>query len=151
MAISAKTGSVMAEFASEHGKLTVVDDPHGPDGPLAGILAGLDWAHALGYAWLATVPCDAPMLPRDLVAALHAGRGDAPAAFAETVEGAHPLCALWRTDIRTALGSSLQQGRHPSVRGFLTNIGATPVRFDTTAHFANANTREILNELERRS
>ena len=43
-------------------------------GPLAGVLTGLDWArtHAPGCRWVASVPCDAPFLPRDLVARLRA-------------------------------------------------------------------------------
>src|SRR4249919_1718232 len=45
-------------------------------GPLAGILAGLDWAaaHAPATEWVASVPGDCPFLPRDLVARLHAAR-----------------------------------------------------------------------------
>ncbi len=42
-------------------------------GPLAGILAGLDWAaaHATGTEWLASAPGDCPFLPHDLVPRLH--------------------------------------------------------------------------------
>src|SRR5262249_50960712 len=45
-------------------------------GPLAGVLAGLDWAaaHAPEIEWIASVPGDCPFLPRDLVARLHAAR-----------------------------------------------------------------------------
>src|SRR3954452_7959458 len=45
-------------------------------GPLAGILAGLDWAAANrpDTAWVVSVPGDCPFLPRDLVARLHAAR-----------------------------------------------------------------------------
>src|ERR1700692_425113 len=52
----------------------VADDVPGFAGPLAGILAGLDWAatHAPGVAWIASVPGDCPFLPRDMVARLHA-------------------------------------------------------------------------------
>src|ERR1700731_992255 len=49
--------------------LPVVSDSV-PDfaGPLAGILAGLDWAaaHAPGIAWLASAPGDCPFLPKNL-------------------------------------------------------------------------------------
>jgi len=42
-------------------------------GPLAGILAGLDWAAAYrpDAAWVLSVAADCPFLPRDLVARLH--------------------------------------------------------------------------------
>jgi molybdopterin-guanine dinucleotide biosynthesis protein A len=53
----------------------VVADPiQGFHGPLAGVLAGLEWVrdHAPGIERIATVSADAPFLPRDLVARLHA-------------------------------------------------------------------------------
>ena len=45
-------------------------------GPLAGVLAALEWtaATAPDVAWVVTVPGDAPFIPRDLVARLHAAR-----------------------------------------------------------------------------
>ena len=48
-------------------------------GPLAGILAGLDWAAANSpdIAWLASAPGDCPFLPKDLVARLHDARAAA--------------------------------------------------------------------------
>src|SRR4029077_1643640 len=44
-------------------------------GPLAGILAGLDWAvqNAPEVAWLVSVPGDCPFLPKNLVAGPHGG------------------------------------------------------------------------------
>ena len=50
-------------------------------GPLAGILAGLDWAaaHAPEVADVVSVPGDCPFLPPDLVARLHAARAGKPA------------------------------------------------------------------------
>src|SRR5579885_1782160 len=57
--------------------LTVVLDTV-PDfvGPLAGILAGLDWtaAHAPDCAFVASAPGDCPFLPKDLVPRLHEAR-----------------------------------------------------------------------------
>jgi molybdenum cofactor guanylyltransferase len=92
--------------------LTVVADGV-PDfgGPLAGVLAGLDWAaaNAPGSEWLATVPGDCPFLPRDLVARLHDARAAAatPLASARSGEWRHPTVGLWplalREDLRHAL------------------------------------------------
>ena len=63
--------------------LTVIADSV-PDhaGPLAGILAGFDWAadHAPQIAWVVSAPSDCPFLPRDLVARLHEARVAAGAA-----------------------------------------------------------------------
>ncbi len=80
-------------------------------GPLAGILAGMDWAAANtpDCAWLASVPGDCPFLPKDLVPRLHEARAaaDAPLACARSGEWRHPVVALWpvalREDLRRAL------------------------------------------------
>ena len=55
-------------FAS-FGLPVVPDSVPGFAGPLAGILAGLDWAaaNAPGIDWMASVPGDCPFLPADLV------------------------------------------------------------------------------------
>ncbi len=101
-----------ARFADT--KLPVVADSV-PDfaGPLAGILAGLDWAalHKPECEWLASVPGDCPFLPNDLVARLHAARfaAGAPLACARSGEWRHPVVGLWpralREDLRRALVS----------------------------------------------
>ena len=80
-------------------------------GPLAGILAGLDWAsaHAPQIEWIASVPGDGPFLPRDLVARLHDARMAAaePLACARSGDWRHPVVGLWpvalRADLRHAL------------------------------------------------
>jgi molybdopterin-guanine dinucleotide biosynthesis protein A len=92
--------------------LTIVADSV-PDyaGPLAGILAGLDWAmkHTPDIEWVVSVPGDCPFLPRDLVARLHQARADTGAdlACASSGQRRHPVVALWpvalREDLRRAL------------------------------------------------
>jgi molybdopterin-guanine dinucleotide biosynthesis protein A len=80
-------------------------------GPLAGILAGLDWAaaHAPDVAIVASVPGDCPFLPRDLVARLQEvqRRQDKPLACARSGEWRHPVVGLWpvalRDDLRRAV------------------------------------------------
>jgi molybdenum cofactor guanylyltransferase len=93
-------------------KLPVVPDSvPGFAGPLAGILAGLDWAAANTpeIAWVASVPGDCPFLPRDLVPRLHAVREAEGRALACARSGdwRHPVVALWpvalREDLRHAL------------------------------------------------
>jgi molybdenum cofactor guanylyltransferase len=99
-----------ARFA-RFGLPVVADDVAGFAGPLAGILAGLDWlaANAPAIAWLASVPGDCPFLPRDLVRRLHAARAAAgvPLACAKSGDWRHPVVGLWpvglREDLRHAL------------------------------------------------
>ena len=94
--------------------LTVVPDSV-PDfvGPLAGILAGLDWLKAQnnGVEWMVTVPGDCPFLPDDMVERLHEARRQLGAgvglACARSGGWRHPVVGLWslalREDLRKAL------------------------------------------------
>ena len=99
-----------ARFAP-FGLPVVPDSVAGFAGPLAGVLAGLDWAaeHAPDLAWVASVPGDCPFLPRDLASRLHAAREEArtPLACARSGEWRHPVVALWsvarRGDLRRGL------------------------------------------------
>jgi molybdenum cofactor guanylyltransferase len=99
-----------ARFASH--QLPVVPDSV-PDfaGPLAGILAGLDWAaeHAPHIAWMASVPGDCPFLPEDLVARLHAVRAEEnkPLACAQSGDWRHPVAGLWPVALRENLRRAL--------------------------------------------
>lgn len=67
-------------------------------GPLAGIIAALQFARRQGFDRLATVPADAPFLPLDLVARLAAASGaDTNLCLAQGGNGLEPLFGLWRT------------------------------------------------------
>lgn len=89
----------------------VADSVPGFAGPLAGILAGLDWAaaHTPGTEWLVSVPGDCPFVPKDLVSRLHDARiaSGAALACARSGEQTHPVVGLWavalREDLRRAL------------------------------------------------
>lgn len=80
-------------------------------GPLAGILAGLDWAaeHAPEIAFVVSTPGDCPFLPWDMAERLHQARQDAqlPLACARSGDWRHPVVGLWpvalREDLRAAL------------------------------------------------
>jgi molybdopterin-guanine dinucleotide biosynthesis protein A len=82
-------------------------------GPLAGVLAGLDWlaAQDSGVEWLVSVPGDCPFLPDDLVVRLHQARREmgagVPLACARSGDWRHPVVGLWplalREDLRHAL------------------------------------------------
>jgi molybdenum cofactor guanylyltransferase len=99
-----------ARFA-RFGPPVVADDVAGFAGPLAGILAGLDWlaANAPAIGWLASVPGDCPFLPRDLVRRLHAARAAAgvPLACAKSGDWRHPVVGLWPVDLRADLRRTL--------------------------------------------
>ena len=148
-AVSARRGSAVMGHARSMRAAIVHDDPALPSGPLAGVLAGLDWAQGCHLDFLATAPCDAPLLPHDLFSRLLDAIGSSAAAFAITASGEHPLCTVWDVQLRGPLQRALEGGIHPSVRSFLNTHGAQAVRFDDARAFANANTADALAALER--
>jgi molybdenum cofactor guanylyltransferase len=101
-----------ARFA-DTGLAVVADSVPGFAGPLAGILAGLDWAakETPDIADVVSVPGDCPFLPQDLVARLSAARARQGTllACARSGEWRHPVIGLWpvalRDDLRHALVS----------------------------------------------
>ena len=99
-----------ARFA-DTGLAVVADGVPDFAGPLAGILAGLDWtaANASGCEWLASAPGDCPFLPKDLVARLHEARAAAgvPLACARSGEWRHPVAGLWPVSLREDLRHAL--------------------------------------------
>ena len=80
-------------------------------GPLAGILAGLDWTaeHRPDCPMIVSVATDAPFLPTDLVARLLEGlrREGADLACAAAGGQAHPVIGLWPVRLRDALRHAL--------------------------------------------
>jgi len=99
------------ERFARFGLPVVADDVAGFAGPLAGILAGLDWVarHRPAIESVVSVPGDCPFLPRDLVPRLHAARlkEGTPLACAQSGDWRHPVAALWpvalRHDLRHAV------------------------------------------------
>jgi molybdopterin-guanine dinucleotide biosynthesis protein A len=91
----------------------IADNVPDHPGPLAGILAGLDWLaeQDTGVEWMLSVPGDCPFLPDDLVERLHQARrkmgAGVPLACARSGEWRHPVVGLWplalREDLRHAL------------------------------------------------
>ena len=96
----------LARFAS-FGLPVVADSVPDFAGPLAGILAGLDWiaANRPETEWMVSVPGDCPFLPRDLVARLHAARiaEGKPLACAHSGDWRHPVVGLWQVSLRENL------------------------------------------------
>jgi molybdopterin-guanine dinucleotide biosynthesis protein A len=99
-----------ARFA-DTGLPVIADDVPGFAGPLAGILAGLDWAaaNAPDVTDIVSVPGDCPFLPTELVQRLQAARSaeQKPLACARSGDWRHPVVGLWpvalRADLRHAV------------------------------------------------
>jgi len=95
----------------DFGLPVVPDGVPGFAGPLAGVLAGLDWAAGAvrGASHVASFATDAPFFPRDLVPRLMAALGDGrfELAAAASQGRAHPVFGLWPMSIREALRRAL--------------------------------------------
>lgn len=145
VAVNAPEDSGAAAYAAEHG-LTLLHDPAGaPDGPLAGVVAGLAWAEAAGASSLCTAPCDTPRLPADMVARLAAAMNErSGATAARTADGLQPLCTLWRVEALPTVRRLTAGGVHPAVREVLVAVGYAEVRFEDAGAFRNVNTPKDL-------
>ena len=150
VAVNARPGTETEALAIANGLAVLHDAPGDPDGPLAGVKAGLAWAAGLGAAQLAVSPCDAPLLPDDLFVRLLSEAG-AGAAMAVTAEGRQPLSAIWPVSARAELARRLAGGAHPPTWRTLLELGAKEVLFEPPEAFANVNTREDLAALGART
>ena len=97
-----------ARFAAT-GLAVVPDSVQGFPGPLAGVLAGLEWAREQGCGHVATFACDAPFLPTDLVARLWRAieENGAEIASARSDGREHPVFALWPVALADALRAAV--------------------------------------------
>jgi molybdopterin-guanine dinucleotide biosynthesis protein A len=131
------------------------DSLPGHPGPLAGVLAGLDWAAGIGAPAIITAAADTPFFPLDLVVRLRAAAGPSGLALAASpnAEGqmmAQPTFGLWPTALREDLRAALQGGLRKIVLwtgahgAGLAEFSAAP--FDP---FFNINTPEDIAEAER--
>jgi molybdopterin-guanine dinucleotide biosynthesis protein A len=133
----------------------VADDVEGFAGPLAGILAALDWmaAHRPATEWLVTVAGDCPFLPRDLVARLHQARTAQDRTMAVAASGgqAHHVIALWPVALRGALRHALVDEELRAVRSWMARHQPAVAEWPTAPldPFFNANTPADLDEAER--
>jgi molybdopterin-guanine dinucleotide biosynthesis protein A len=139
---------------AETGLAVVADGVPGFAGPLAGILAGLDWtaANRPGIAWVVSVPTDSPFLPRTLVAGLHRARAAAgvPLACARSGGQPHPVAGLWPVALREDLRHALTVEGERKIDRWTARHGIAFADWPTEPAdpFFNANTPEDLAEAE---
>lgn len=124
-------------------------------GPLAGVLAGMDWAaDELPEAhYIVTAPADGPFLPRDLVA--HLGKAlldeDAELAVAASAGQPYPVVGLWPVALRDELRRALTAEDVHKVDAWTARYRRVTATFSTDPvdPFFNANNPEQLAEAER--
>jgi molybdopterin-guanine dinucleotide biosynthesis protein A len=131
------------EIYAAFGYRVVSDEIGGFAGPLAGLHAGLS---AATYPLAATVPCDSPFLPGDLVSRLSNSLGENDLAVAKTGDQAHPVFVLLKTSLKRNLQAFLQGGGR-KIDAWYASLKVVEVRFDDEADaFRNINTLEELGK-----
>lgn len=124
----------------------LADSIDGFAGPLAGVLAGLDWAAAEGAEAIVTVAADTPFFPTDLVDRLvEVADGQThPLVLAATPDGRQPTFGLWPAALRDDLRTALQDGLRKVVM-WTDAHGGREAMFDAAGDpFFNVNTPEDL-------
>jgi molybdenum cofactor guanylyltransferase len=143
-----------ARFAA-FGLPVVGDDIADFPGPLAGILAALDWmaAHRPRVKFLLSAAADCPFLPHDLVARLDEAREQRQAELAVATSGGqtHPVIGLWSVRLRDELRHALVKEEVRKIDRWTARYKLATVSWPTVPldPFFNANTVADIAEAER--
>ena len=119
-------------------------------GPLAGILAAMDWAliNVPDAQWLITAPVDCPFLPDDFAGRLWQSMTQAKSPLALAVSGGqvHFVCGLWRLDLAAAIRSMLVDQGERRAQTIVEQCGYATALWEVEPFdpFFNVNTRENL-------
>ena len=133
----------------------IADSVDGFAGPLAGILAGLDWAAANrpNAKFILTAAADTPFLPRDLVLRLQAAQREtnAPIAVAASGGHSHHVVALWSIALREDLHRAVTEEKLKQVSAWISRYSSVIVDWPAVPFdpFFNINTPEDIAEAER--
>jgi molybdopterin-guanine dinucleotide biosynthesis protein A len=131
------------------------DSVPGFAGPLAGVLAGLEWAlaNAPDARWVASIATDTPFFPPDLVARLRdaAERENAEIACAASGGRTHPVFALWPVRLAGELRRALVDEGVRKIDAWTARhrVAEVPFPAEPLDPFFNLNTPEDVAEAER--
>lgn len=143
-----------ARFA-QFGLPVIADSVADFPGPLAGILAGLDWvaANRPDVNWMLSAAGDCPFLPRDLVERLDQERRQQNAELAVAMSGdqTHPVIGLWSVRLREELRQALVVEDIRKIDRWTSRYPLATVTWPTAPFdpFFNANTVEDIAEADR--
>jgi molybdenum cofactor guanylyltransferase len=143
-----------ARFAA-FGLPVIADSVADFPGPLAGILAALDWmaANRPDVSLVLSAAGDCPFLPRDLVARLHDAlvKENAQLAVAASAGQSHPVIGLWSVSLREELRHALVVEDVRRIDRWTARYRLATVTWPTEPldPFFNANTVEDIAEAER--
>jgi molybdenum cofactor guanylyltransferase len=124
-------------------------------GPLAGILAALDWtaANRPYVKFILSAAADCPFLPRDLVSRLSQALTEQQAQLAVAASGdqSHPVVGLWNVALREELRHALVVEDIRKIDRWTARYRLATVTWPTEPldPFFNANTMDDIAEAER--
>lgn len=135
---------------SAYGLPVIADTVPGHPGPLAGVLAGLDWSRQQGLDWCLTVAADLPLLPLDLSERLRRSLGRSRCAIAASDGRVHPVCGLWSVELIPAVVQSLAADQR-GIWKFAQAAGCQVADWPSAPQdpFMNVNTPEDAEKLSR--
>ncbi|MCV0395615.1 MAG: molybdenum cofactor guanylyltransferase MobA [Rhizobiaceae bacterium] len=143
------------ERFARFGRPVVADTVAGYPGPLAGILAALEWMarNRPDVEWVVSAAGDCPFLPRDLVTRLHEARlaDEAELAVASSGGQTHPVIGLWKVSLRDDLRRALVEEDLRKIDRWTARYRLATAAWPTEPvdPFFNANTVDDLYEAER--
>jgi molybdopterin-guanine dinucleotide biosynthesis protein A len=136
------------DIYARFGHRVIADEIGGYAGPLAGLHCAINAAQ---HPLIATVPCDSPFLPADLVARLHSAlqARQSQLAVARTGDQPHPVFCLCKRDVLPHLTQFLAGGGR-KIDAWYATLNVTEVAFDDQPQaFSNINTLEELQAFEK--
>jgi len=137
---------------SEYDLPVIKDTVDGFVGPLAGILAAMEWLalEDCPHPWLMSIPADTPFLPRDLVARLMARQEETNAKIVLAASGGrvHPVVGLWSTDLAVDLRTAVLDQKVRKIMAWAESHLVETVEFQFQGEldpFFNINTEKDLD------
>jgi molybdopterin-guanine dinucleotide biosynthesis protein A len=144
-AVAVNANGDAARYAAV-GARVIADSISGNPGPLAGVLAGLEFAREGGFDFVVSLPVDTPFAPEDLVARLRLSRETAEASIAVACSGGqkHHAVALWPVLLADDIRHALTVERQNSVGRFCARYSVACADWPVTPFdpFFNVNTPE---------
>ena len=127
-AIAISANGDPARFAG-FGRPVLPDTIAGQPGPLAGLLAGMEWAARHGATHMLSMPTDTPFFPADFGARLATSKFTDVPVLAATAGRVHPAIGLWPVALAARLDAFLRDGTTYRVSAFAYACNAVAVAF----------------------
>ncbi len=136
------------EHYAAYGHPVIADELSGYNGPLAGMASCL---RVVSTEYMATLPCDSPFVPADLVTRLYRQlvEDDADISVAHNGERLQPVFSLMKSSLIDSLQSYLASGERKIDRWYARHRMTETDFSDRPETFINVNTPEEIEEIEK--